>query len=315
MSEPGALRWRHDAALLTVVVIWGVNFPLMKDAVSWLDPLVFHALRFTLSVALLGVLGWRERVRLEVPGPPLSRSNLVRLIISGLLGHLAYQVFFILGLERTTSGTSALLVATAPLWTAVFGHASRVEALRPAALAGVVIGFLGAVQLVVTGPAPLDGSSSVVGNTLTLGAALGWAVYTVLNRPLLKAASPTWLAFTSMLVALVPLWLVALPRWDAAQLSAAPARVWWVLVYSGLFSSGVAYVLWNVGIRGVGPSQTAVYTYLVPVLALIGGWALLGEPIGIGQLLAGAAIVWGMALMRRARDAEGSAPGQVREQA
>lgn len=72
-----------------------------------------------------------------------------------------------------------------------------------------------------------------------------------------------------------------------------------------LFSGGLAvvlmFVLWNQGIRRVGSSSTAVYYYLVPVVALIAGAVLLGEPITVVQLAGGALIIGGLVLVRRSK--------------
>lgn len=77
--------------------------------------------------------------------------------------------------------------------------------------------------------------------------------------------------------------------------------VWGGLIYSGIFSTGVAYVMWNVGIQHVGASHTAVYANLVPIVALMLGIGWLAEQVAPAEFGASAVILLGLFIMRTAR--------------
>ena len=135
-----------------VVLIWGINFAVMKAAVADLDPLVFNALRFTLSVAFLGLLVAREQPTPRPNAQPAHRKWW-RILLLGLFGHFAYQTVFILGLERTTSGNSALLLSSSPLWTASLAHVVGWERMRRGAWFGLGLAFIGTAAIALVRPA------------------------------------------------------------------------------------------------------------------------------------------------------------------
>jgi drug/metabolite transporter (DMT)-like permease len=278
-----------------VVLIWGLNFSVMKGALGSLSPLVFNAVRFTLSVAFLGLWSLREGVALP------TGAAVRRLVALGLVGHVGYQSAFILGLDRTTSGNSALLIASSPLWTAVFAHLGGIERVRRGAWLGLGLAFLGTAQLAVAGSGLELGSEHLSGNLLTLAAAAAWGVYTVLSKPLLERTSSAQVAFWSMSAALPAMWAIAAPDVGRVAWSELAPATWLAVAYSGVFSSGLAYVLWNVGIQRIGAARTSVTVNLVPLVALVAGVLFLGERVVLPQLVGGAMVIAGLLWMRRAR--------------
>lgn len=298
MTPRARPAWVYDLALVTATLLWGVNLPVSKAALAEADPLVFNALKFTLSVVVLGFLAAREH-RISPAPAPRGLQLWISVFFLGFFGHFAYQMLFILGLARTTSGYSALLVNTSPLWTALLVVCLRLERLRLGAWAGLALSFGGSALVVFATAA--SGQISMVGNLLTVAAAVVWSFYTVLNKPLMKRASPTWLAFSTMACALPWLWVAAVPRLAATRWSEFGPVFWGAVLFGGVFSSGISYWLWNLGIRHVGPAQTSVYTYLVPLIAIALGFLWLGEPISGQQLVGGGLILGGLVVMRRAR--------------
>jgi len=302
-SEGSALR--ADLALLSVALIWGINIPLSKYALGFLDPFAFNALRLTLSALVLGWLDHRERRGTKAAAVPW-----VRVVLVGLLYCFAYQILFILGMANTTAGNTGLLIASSPLWTAVIAALTRLERLRPGAWLGLVLAILG-TALVTLGPALGDAdlaaagisfsSGHLVGNLLVLVAAMTWAWSTVLSKPMLRDLSPTRLAYLFTAVTLPLHFLVAIPSAAATVRFEAPAGVWGVVAYAGLLSTGVAYAFYNFGVRKVGASHTAIYTNLVPLVALLLSWLALHETIPAAQPGGGALLPGGLVVMRRSR--------------
>ncbi|MDH3224923.1 MAG: DMT family transporter, partial [Gemmatimonadota bacterium] len=106
---PQSQATRAALGLIAVVLIWGINFSVVKDALRIVDPLVFNAVRFLLAGAALAVLHTaRGRV---------DRGDLPALVGLGVCGHTAYQAGFIFGLDRTLAGNAAVILAAAPIWT------------------------------------------------------------------------------------------------------------------------------------------------------------------------------------------------------
>ena len=102
-----------------MVVVWGVNFAVVKRALATFPPLGFNALRFVLaSLFVLAVL--RSRGALQRP----EARDIPRFIILGLVGNVLYQLAFILGLERTRAGNASLMLSLSPMFTALLSAAS-----------------------------------------------------------------------------------------------------------------------------------------------------------------------------------------------
>ena len=291
----GRGKLSYEVGLLAAVTIWGINFPIVKSALTYVGPLTFNAYRFTISGILLAVLYWRERQRRR----PDSGTFPWRYVIGlGLLGHFLYQMLFIIGIDRTTAGNSAFLISSAPLWTALVARVMGYEKLSIQKLAGLGIAFLGASMLVFAHTGFSMDDSRMIGNILSLAGAVAWGSFTALSRPALREHSPTALAFWTILAALPLLWIAAALEPSEPEWKVNP-EVWMAIVYSGLFSVGLAYVFWNAGIRRVGPSHTAVYANMVPVIALVIGVVWLREEVAISELLGAALILTGLFLVRR----------------
>ena len=290
---------RYDLALFSVGLIWGLNIPVMKWAVRDLSPLAFNALRFPFAIVFLGLVMRLSRNREATPAEGRWRAW-PRIVLLGVLGHFSYQLLFLSGLARTTSGNSALFIATSPIFTALFAALLLRENPGKRAFLGMSVAFAGAAVISLQGSAFGVGAETWVGDGMTLLAALAWGNYTVLTRPLTRSFSPVELAFWSMLIALPGILACGIPGLEAALDAATPLH-WVAIVFSGLFSIGLAYWLWNLGVQHVGPSRTAVYTYLTPVVALGVGALFLSEPLSLAQAIGGALILTGLALVRSSR--------------
>ena len=133
-------------------------------------------------------------------------------------------------------------------------------------------------------------SDSLSGTLLVLCAAMSWAVYTVLSRPLLRQYSSLKVTGLSMLSGTPGLLLAAIPQWGAQNWAAVPWQSWLGMAYSAALALGFAYVIWNTGVKIVGGTRTAIYSNLQPVAAMLISWMWIGETIG-GVQIAGAAVI------------------------
>ena len=288
--------WKNDAALLFVVLIWGVNFPVIKIPLEVMPPFAANVFRFAASAVVLGAF---YAAQYEGGFFAPLRTHGARIVALGLLGHVAYQVCFITGVHWTTAGSAALIMAASPLWTAVASQLRGYERLPAAAWGGLLVSLLGTVLVIAAG-ADLAGGT-LKGNLLMLAASAFWGVYTAFNTSVVNDVSPAGFSFLSILVALPVLTLLGVPYFGAVEWSAVDLWDWTALVFSGGFSTGVAYLIWAAAVKNVGPSNTAVYSNLVPFVALLGGALLLGEAVALTQVLGGLLIIGGLLALRRSR--------------
>lgn len=293
--------FRHELSLLFVVLVWGVNFPVLKATLAVMPLLVVNAFRFVVSALVLGILYALRRPRDRSAWYPIQRYGW-QIIGLGLLGYVFYQFAFIYGLNFTTAGSAALIMASSPLWTALLGRVRGLERLNGLAWTGLLVSLAGTL-VVVLGGADAVATTGIAffGNVLMLGASVCWGLYTALNKPLLGDVSPVGLTFFGLLVALPFLFGAAVPVFGDVAWEQVGWWAWAAIVFSGGLSTGLAFVIWNSAVKHTGASQTAAYANLVPFVALFSGFLFLGEPIFWIQIVGGACIIGGLVLMRRAR--------------
>ncbi len=293
-----ARRLTHnDLIMLSVVLIWGLNFTVVKLALRDLSPLAFNALRFSAATTVLLII---MRVRGE--SFAVQRQDLAPVTPLGFGGHTFYQALFINGMALTTPAIASLLMGTSPLFVALFGALLSIERLRPMVAVGVMFSFVGIVLLIVGGREEISLRNGVlVGNLLALAAALMWAGYTLGGKPLLGRYSPLKLNAFSMIPGTTLLVLISIPQLAGQDWTVVTPAAWGALAYSTTFAVVVAYVLWYTSVERVGGARTAVYSNLTPVVASLVSWLLMGESLTPVQLVGAGIVITGILLARRGR--------------
>lgn len=280
--------------LSLLIFIWGLNFSLVKWAVSEIAPLPFNVVRHTLaSLVILVVLllwkGWR----------PISFTDGLKFLGLGIIGHTLYQVLFIKGISLTTAGNSSLFIATSPIWTGLLSAGLGKDELGVKVWAGTILGFIGVVLVTLGGNGINFSGSGTLGDVLTLLAAVSLATYTVTSRDLLEKYSPLRLTAITMTIGSVGLWIFAFTGVIEQNWSTVPVRAWGVLIYSALLAVVLGYLIWFTAVKAVGPSRTAIFNNMTPIVAFALAFVLLGEPVAPLQVVGGIIVLVGIGLTVR----------------
>jgi drug/metabolite transporter (DMT)-like permease len=303
-----------DIGLVFVVVVWGFSPNVFKFALSELSPLAFVFVRFALlCVVSILALAWRgarggSAWRVRWRDWPL-------LIVSGLCGYGIYQLFYMVGLAHTRIFDSSLLSATVPVWTAMVLVALRLDRVSWLQWVGIVISLGGVAWFLLEaqsanpgstpGPtpgstpgAPLTPTDILFGNALTLVAALLFAIYGIVNRPLGVRYSPPELMCYTLIIGTLALAPFGIPAVLAQDWSHVSLRVWLIIPYSVIFPIYLTYSLWNWAIARRGPAYVSVYSYAVPVLAGVISVFIFGDSFSVGQIAGAGIVLLGMLLAR-----------------
>lgn len=294
--------WISDLSLLAVVLIWGANFPILKGALQAMHVHVLNVFRFVVSALVLGGMYAYSRRGGSASffGPLRSHGRTIAGL--GILGYVLYQVCFIVGVNNTTAGSAALIMASAPMWTAIISRVAGYERLGRLSWIGLAVSLAGTVLVVAAGSDRVAlGAGSLFGNALMLTGAVLWGTYTALNTSVVHEVEPVAVTFFGILVALPFLGAIGAPYASTVAWAEVDLWVWVAIVFSGGLSTGVAFVVWNTAVRNVGASNTAVYNNLVPLIAVFGGWLFLDETVNAAQLGGGALIIVGLVMVRRYR--------------
>lgn len=282
---------KTELLLVLMAAIWGVNFSVVKYGTQVMEPLAYNALRMSLGcVVLMAFALWR-------PGSKASTSDRLRLMGLGVLGHCVYQVLFINGIALTRAGTASLVVAASPAVVALVARAYGHEKLRLRAVAGIALSISGVV-LVISGSISSEGSSHLVGDLMILAAVVAWAFYTTWLLPFTRRVDAIRLAAWTLLGGVIPLVVIATPALLRTEWTAMTALTWGAVAYSGLGAMVVGYLLWYRGVHEIGPTRTAMFGNLQPIVALLVAWAALAEVPTLFQGAGAATVIGGLYLSR-----------------
>jgi len=208
--------------------------------------------------------------------------------------------------EHITSGTASVLNSTMPLFTTLFAAIFLMEEqLTPVRGAGLLVGFVGVV--VLTGGDVYDfRDSAVLGQLAVVGAAACYGAGAVYARGLLKQAEPLGLSAGQLVLGAV----LALPIMLAVRGTpdySLSVEAWLSLLALGVLGTGIAIVAYLWLVDTVGRVRSSLVPYIIPIVGLFLGWAVLDESIGVNTILGCALIIAGVAAVMR-----GQAPSSQR---
>jgi len=123
-------------------------------------------------------------------------------------------------------------------------------------------------------------------------------MYTVFSRPLLKTMSPLQLTTLTMAAGAPALLVASIPQLLQQPWAAISWQAWAALAYSTVLAVAVGYVVWYASVQAVGGPRTAIYSNLIPIVALLASWLLLGESLGPVQAAGAAVVLAGVSLAR-----------------
>lgn len=282
------------AAYAIVYVVWGSTYLAIHYAIETLPPFLMGAVRFLVAGALLA--GW-ARLR-GAPGPTAAQWRAAAVIGGFLL--FGGNGAVIWAEARVPSGIAALLVAILPLWMVILERIGP-ERRRPTprAVAGVAMGVVGMVVLIGPGAIVGDGNVHPVGALVLLLGSLSWAIGSLYSRRATLPASQPMSSGAQMLAGGALLGVLGLatgesPAGFAEGVSTASLVS---LLYLIVFGSLVAFSAFAWLLRVEPPSRVATYAYVNPVVAVLLGWAVAGEPLTLQTMLAAGIIVGAVAMI------------------
>ena len=276
------------AAVGMMVCLWASAFVAIRFADRELSPGALALGRLLVGSAALGALVLLRRAPL--PG----RRQLAGIAVCGILWFGVYNVALNAAERRVDAGTAAMLVNIGPILIAILAGSILHEGFPPRLMAGCLVSFAGAVVIGLA--TSRHGLHESLGAILCLVAAAAYAGGVVAQKPVLRHASPlsvTWLACTIGAIICLPY---------AGSLvhgvgHAGASTIGW-MIYLGVAPTAAGFVLWAYALARTTAGRMGSTTYLVPPLAILIGWAFLGEVPPLLVFPGGALCLAGVALAR-----------------
>ncbi len=277
------------AAAFVTVVLWASAFVGIRAAGEDISPGPLTLGRLLVAAAVLGLLVAARRD----PLPP--RSDLGRLLACGLLWLAAYNVLLNAAEQRIDAGTASMLVNVGPVLIALLAGVLLHEGFPRSLLIGCAIAFAGAV---VIGLASAErGVEAGWGAALCLAAAAAYSGGVIAQKPLLERTSALQITFLACVIGAAACLPFAGTLVDEARAAPASSLAW--MVYLGVFPTAIGFTTWAYALKRTSAGKMGATTYLVPPVAVLMAWALLGETPPVLALLGGLLCLAGVFVTRR----------------
>ena len=274
------------------VLVWAGAFSAVKrltdDGVTAGDIAVA---RYAVAAPGFAVaLWWRGGL------PGLTRRELARLVVAGLLVVTAYHMALNIGERTASAGAASVIVGVAPALTLALAVSLRLERFSRRRAGGLALAFLGVLVVVLLGAGQRVGAAGLGGPLLVIAAAAAFASYNVLAKPLVSRHDPIAVTAAASLIGAVA--LIPLSSPGSLVHSPMPTADWVLVLYLGLVCTLAAYIAWTVALRRVDPSQAVSFVYAIPVVAVAISALLLGETVTPWLALGGGLVVGGVVVAR-----------------
>jgi drug/metabolite transporter (DMT)-like permease len=291
-------------AVSATVLFWASAFVAIRHVGHQLSPGALSLGRLLVGSIVLGVV---VAVRREGVAHGLSARAWVRVVVCGVLWFGIYNVSLNAAEQRIDAGTAAMLVNIGPILIAILSGVVLGERFSSSFVGGAVIAFAGVIVIGVA--TSHEHSADVWGVILCLVAAVVYAIAVVTQKPLLASVSAlrvTWLACTVGAIVCLPF-----AGQLVSQLSHAGAGTIWLVIYLGALPTALAFTTWAYALARTSAGRLGVTTYLVPPIAILMGWAFLGEtPVALAYL-GGVLCLLGVAVARRQGKPSPQPPAEV----
>ena len=281
------MRLRDLALVLLVVVLWGVNFVVIKLGLRGVSPFVLAGLRFTFT-ALPAVFFLRR--------PKLPFRIYAGFSLATFLGQFTL-LFWAIKVGMPT-GLSSLVHQSQAFFTVLLAAVVLGERPHRVQLVGMAVAALGLASI-ATGSGT---SFPLVALVLNLGAALAWAAGNLVGRSLARYGEVNALAFVVWAALPLPIpffalaWIFEGRHAVTASLAAMDTVSWAAVAYLAFGATIMGYGLWSRLLKMYPAGQVARFTLLVPVIGLGCGWLAFGERLSVPQLVGCALVTAGLAL-------------------
>ncbi|MEA2725349.1 MAG: hypothetical protein QOH59_3120 [Gemmatimonadales bacterium] len=285
------MRWKIAIAFFAVYVFWGMTYLAMRVAVEEIPPYLMAGSRFVLAGVVLFV--WARRR--GDPAPTAQQWRAAAVVGAFLL--LGGNASVAWAEQRVPSGLAALLIGVMPIWMVGLEWLRRGARPSKQVVTGLLLGAVG-VGLLVLPPGGGKGMD-LIGAAVLILAAASWAWGSVISKSAPLPKSPFLATSLEMIAGGVLCLLVAvlsgeLEGFRLSEVSGRATMAWLYLVVFGSLVAFTAYI-WLLGVTSI--AKVGTYAYVNPIVAVLLGWAVLGEPVTWRTVVAAAIILLGVALV------------------
>lgn len=283
--------------LILASSIWGGMYVVVKIVVAVIPPLELVWIRYLIALVALVIIGLVTRQNWRI-----KRRHFGIIIAIAIIGYVISIVTQETGTMLSTAQMGAIITSTTPAFMVLFASLILKERLTLKKAISVSLATIGVITIV--GIDDINMSSMLGGISLII-AALTWALMSVLIKRIPSDYSQIVITTYATLIAfivLTPFVIPKLPQIDSNDLT--NPTIWGGLIYLGVISTSIAFLLWNRGLQMLSASSGGVFFFFQPIVGTLLGWLILGETISITFWIGSILILLGVLLVIKDRQEE-----------
>ncbi len=288
------MKLKEWGAFVLLGLIWGSSFLWIKIAVENITPFMLVTLRVS-----FGLLGLLLVMAIQRQHFPRDRATIMKFAFMGVFNTVIPFHLITWGETRIESSLASILNAAVPLFVIVIGHFwLRDEKITGPRLAGLIIGFVGVVVLVLQDFNPRTLQGNIVGQLAVLLATLSYAVALVFSRKYLRGTKPVVQSTMILTVATLIMW-IATPVIDRPLVLPSTPVTWIAVIWLGVLGLCIAYLLFFYLNNVWGPTRASLVTYVFPVVGVFLGMIFLNEALTWNMIIGSVLVVGGIVVVNR----------------
>lgn len=264
-----------------------------KTLLHELRPITIIILRLIIASILLSIIAISTKRNFSLN---LKSHSWIFMLSLVAVFHLWIQVT---GLQFTTAANTGWIIGTAPIFMAIMGLIFFKEKITLLGFFGIVLAILGLLMLIGKGNITNIGLIENKGDLLVLGSAFTWGVYSTVNKKISLSYSPLMTIlylFLMMAIIIIPF---NLNQETIASIINLSLLGWLMVLFLGLFCSGVSYVIWAQALRDMESAKVGAFLYLEPLVTVFAAWVFLSEEITFLMIISGLLITLGVIIVNK----------------
>lgn len=280
--------------LIVMLLLWSFNYIAGKIALRHMDPLSLTSFRFVLAALFMLPIYFAQPARAK-----LRARDIWPFLYLGFFGVVLNQGLFTVGLNYTTSGHAAVIVALGPIVILLLAWAFRQESLTPGKVVGMILSFLG-IMFLETDHGFFSRSPLLLGDVISLGGTIGFAFYVVLGKSVAEKYDAISMNTFNCLAAAILLSPLALHQAWHIHWAGIGWAGWAGLVYMAAGSSVAAYLIFFWALRYLSASRIGAVSYFQPIMVILLAAAFLSEHPTRNLLVGTVLVLLGVYMAERA---------------
>ncbi len=272
--------------MLVTSLLWGGNFVVAKTLVAHASPMTLTLVRWLIAVIVLLPLVWWKEKRL-VP----AKAALVPLFLMGITGVALFNIFQFLALERTTSTNAGLISTMNTMSIALFSFAFLKEKINGLQLLAMVLSLIGVFLVLSKGDWQLLWHFHLnTGDLWMVAAVCVWGLYSVCSKWAMQTTSPLMATLYAGLFGVLILVPFTITDFTFSEIDSSFILS---LLYTGVISTVVCMVFWNIGVQQLGATTSGIFLNFNPIFTALLAFLFIGEQLSWLQGIGGIIVILG----------------------